>query len=733
MLNQNICLSCGQPIKPNELHCSNCGAELIDNHPSVSIAPEMLVYRLGDYLIESGVIKPDDLQRALDFQNTESSKRYIRLGQALVELGLIDRDTLDHAVAKQLISLKHALEESNRQLEQRVKQRTNDLERRLVQIHTAAEITRYALSASGLSDLLHRIVDLIVERLGYYQASVYLVDDSQENANLIEAAGPVGKVLRDEKIQIESASQSLIGWVLLNKRSRIAQEVNQEEYGRKDERLPIIRSEVAIPIGLGNNLLGILDIQHTLQDAFDPDAVVILQTIANNITSAIKNFRLLESTQSSLDDISTLYQASSEMSNATTSDEVIRITASALKKSPYYSVFMINDRGGLQVKSVYDPIDVDKDTIGTIKPSLSLIPMASLEINKFLPIDIPFTLINTDPKQDGTSEIPDFLLDLIHRIGIRTAALVPGRRAGKLDILFILGNRESKPIPTNTLHYFASLAGLTSTALEKVNNLQQMEKRVTALQALNTISQAVSVETDMMVLYEVIHREVVNTMGNINFAIANYNNTTNMIDVPFMHDGQKVQQVDPFPLGEGLTSILIRTQKPLLLVEDVERKTRELGAKYVGAPAKSWLGVPLLVAGDVIGAIIVQDEEHEGRFDEEDQRLLTTLASQVAVAIHNARLLEVTYRHAERERLLYKITTEIRNSPDIASILKITARELSQALGSRRATIDLGADSGEVAHESKIIEDKQILAQSEELSHDEGFPNLMSPGESKEE
>jgi GAF domain-containing protein len=97
-----------------------------------------------------------------------------------------------------------------------------------------------------------------------------------------------------------------------------------------------------------------------------------------------------------------------------------------------------------------------------------------------------------------------------------------------------------------------------------------------------------------------------------------------------------------------------------------------------------------MVAGEAIGAIIAQDLDQEGRFDEDDKRLLMTLGSQVAVAIRNARLLESTYRQAARERLLYDITNKIRLSPNLAAILQTTARELSTALGARRANIQVG-------------------------------------------
>jgi GAF domain-containing protein len=102
----------------------------------------------------------------------------------------------------------------------------------------------------------------------------------------------------------------------------------------------------------------------------------------------------------------------------------------------------------------------------------------------------------------------------------------------------------------------------------------------------------------------------------------------------------------------------------------------------------------MLVGEDVIGVLFVQDFEREYRFDEDDQRLLTTLASQVAAAIYNARLLDTTYQQAEHERLRLEITNKIRGSIEIQTIIETTASELARALGARRARIEIGERGG---------------------------------------
>jgi len=216
-----------------------------------------------------------------------------------------------------------------------------------------------------------------------------------------------------------------------------------------------------------------------------------------------------------------------------------------------------------------------------------------------------------------------------------------------------------------------------------------IEKRTAELRALNAIGQATAVETNLPNLFNLIHAEIAKVLGEVNFMIALYHAEQDRIEIAYAYEEGEYLRIDPFPLGEGLTSIVIRTRQPLMLVEDALTRSQQLGAKVVGAPAKSWLGVPLIVAGDIIGAIIVQDLEREHRFDEDDQRLLSTLASQVAIAIHNLRLIEAARAHARRQQLLLEITSRIRRSVDIPTILKTTATEIGKVTGVHRTTLSI--------------------------------------------
>jgi hypothetical protein len=149
------CPRCGQPVDAQARQCSSCGIDLalaaimaeqslastISFSTGAPLAPEILVPRLGDYLMERGVLNSVDLQRALDIHHQYSDAGKPRLfGKLLLELGLVDRETLDQVITEQILKLQEALQQSNHQLEQRVQERTIELQRALSKLSQLNEL-----------------------------------------------------------------------------------------------------------------------------------------------------------------------------------------------------------------------------------------------------------------------------------------------------------------------------------------------------------------------------------------------------------------------------------------------------------------------------------------------------------------------------------------------------------------------------------------------------------------
>ena len=141
------------------------------------------------------------------------------------------------------------------------------------------------------------------------------------------------------------------------------------------------------------------------------------------------------------------------------------------------------------------------------------------------------------------------------------------------------------------------------------------------------------------------------------------------------------------PLGTGITGWAATHRKPLR-VDDVTRDPRYI---QVSENTRSELAIPLIYRNELLGIVNVESEQ-VAAYNDNDEEMLGTLAGSLAAVIANARLLAQIRRQAERERMLYEVTSKIRRSPDMRSILATTASELTRAVGARYTQIKISPD-----------------------------------------
>jgi GAF domain-containing protein/HAMP domain-containing protein len=194
------------------------------------------------------------------------------------------------------------------ELEQRVADRTRQLEHRSLQLQTAAEVARDITTSRDMEELLQGAVNLISQRFGYYHVGIFLVDEIGEYAHLRAASGELGNRLLQQEIRLRVGQEGIIGFVTRHGEARIASDVSADTLYLKVALLPDTRSEVALPLRSGDKVVGALDVQSVQEKAFDQDDVVILQTLADQLTIAIENTRLVSQLQSALRETSRLYQ-----------------------------------------------------------------------------------------------------------------------------------------------------------------------------------------------------------------------------------------------------------------------------------------------------------------------------------------------------------------------------------------------------------------------------------------
>jgi GAF domain-containing protein len=270
------------------------------------------------------------------------------------------------------------------------------------------------------------------------------------------------------------------------------------------------------------------------------------------------------------------------------------------------------------------------------------------------------------------SSLPPPLTAYPRQLGCKVAAYVPILQKGQLRGLVLIGAREQQELNEEVIAAFARTVWLTANALDVSLAMTEPmdERRATEVKAINTLAASTGNVEELRAFYKLIHEQVRSVIGNYGFVIALYDQRTNSINIPYLYEDNTFSSIDSFPLGEGLTSILIRTREPLMLVEDTERRAIAMGAKIAGKPAMSWLGVPLLARGEAIGAIIIQDLQHEHSFDSDDLRFMTSVANQVSGAIHNVLLINESRKSALQFETAAEIARDISSSLDLDELLE---------------------------------------------------------------
>lgn len=179
-------------------------------------------------------------------------------------------------------------------LEIRVADRTRDLELRSQELETAAVISRDASLTTNLAELLSRTARLIQERFGFYHVGIFINDDKFEYAVLSAAAGDAGHLLLENKYKIKIGETGMIGSVTKSGDPRIALDVGVDAYYFQNPLLPQTRSEITLPLKIGDHMIGALDVQSEKVSAFDQSDINIMSIIADQLAIAIERTRLLE-------------------------------------------------------------------------------------------------------------------------------------------------------------------------------------------------------------------------------------------------------------------------------------------------------------------------------------------------------------------------------------------------------------------------------------------------------
>ncbi len=211
--------------------------------------------------------------------------------------GAFERAT---ANAKELEASNRELTNLSNALEQRVQDRTSALEKRATQMEIVSSVARKIASVQDLHLLLPEITNLVSEQFGFYHVGIFLIDENNEFAELQAANSEGGKRMLARQHKLALNLNSLVGYAASIGEPRVTLDVGTDAVYFNNPDLPDTHSEISLPLRIGGQVIGVLDVQSKQTNAFTTDDINVLTILGDQVAIAIENSRLFSDAKNAL-------------------------------------------------------------------------------------------------------------------------------------------------------------------------------------------------------------------------------------------------------------------------------------------------------------------------------------------------------------------------------------------------------------------------------------------------
>jgi GAF domain-containing protein/HAMP domain-containing protein len=519
-------------------------------------------------------------------------------------------------------SMTFQLREVVTSLEDRVQSRTD-------QLRASAEVGRVATSILNSDQLLEQVANLITTRFGFYYTAVFTLDEPGQFALLRAATGEAGRILLERHHRLPVNLNSMVGAAIITQRPRIALDVGEGAVRFANPLLPNTRSEISLPLRVGERVIGALNVQSEEAGAFDEARAEVLQAMADQIAVALFNAETFARSEKQALALTRLNQLSRELAQATTRESVAVAVAQAV-------VDLIGENRLALVETTPNP---------ELLAARTLWPDVNRSLGDPIPVSISRSLSGDCLQRGERIYVPDTStvlekyedVALIHARGVRSSVAIPLRLGERILGTFNVASDQMNAYHLEQLNQLEQVAAQVAVTLDSLNLAKQTQEALSELDAANRrlMGQAWSTYTQAggLVAAEWRNGEWITTH-------------------------KQGRRVEPVP-----SQALVTTQA---------------------------INLPIKVRGATIGEFSVAPDAGQVDWNPEEVAFAQALIDQVGQVLENARLLEETERLAQREKAVADAADKIHRSTDIEAVLHSAISELNRITGRRGISIQLG-------------------------------------------
>jgi GAF domain-containing protein/HAMP domain-containing protein len=382
-------------------------------------------------------------------------------------------------------------------LEQRVADRTKALA-------TSSEVSRRLSTILDRSELVAEVVNQVKNAFGYYHTQIYFYDEANENLVMAGGTGEAGEKMLAQFHKIQKG-RGLVGRAAESNQAVLVSDTLQDANWLPNPLLPETKSEVAIPISLGNQVLGVLDVQQNITDGLKQEDVNSLQSIANQVAVAMQNIRQYENTQKIAADMGVVANVGIATSTITEAGHLLQEVVDLSKRSfnLYHAhIYLLNETGDF-LELASGAGEVGRQMVAE---------------KRRIPFDSEQSLVARAARtQEGVvvndvTAAPDFLPNPLlpdTRSEMAVPMLAAGKTIGVLDVQSELANRFTEV----DVSIQTTLASQIAVALQNAHSFSQSQRQAQRETSVNLITQKIQNATSVEAALKIAARELGHALG----------------------------------------------------------------------------------------------------------------------------------------------------------------------------------------------------------------------------
>ncbi len=498
---------------------------------------------------------------------------------------------------------------------------------RAAQLATAAQVARSAASILDLQRLLSETAELIREQFNFYYVGIFLLDERGRWAVLRAGTGEAGRKMLEMGHKLEVGGPSMIGWCTAYGKPRIALDVGKEAVRFDNPLLPETRSEMALPLMSRERVIGAMTVQSDRPAAFSPEDITVLQTVADQLATAIENANLYQETLHRQAQAWVLREVMLAAASTLDFDQILQRTIQTL-------------RSALKVEFLAVVLPDESGEFLRIHPSQIGYDVPVEEVR--LPLDGSVSgLVFQSGKAMLIRDVREVPFYYPGHPDVRSELCVPLRLGDEVIGVLNVESRRINAFREEDLVFFTAIAGELAIALENARLYQQEQRRREEAESLYRAAQAMTTTLDLQEVLERILTELQNVVpyDSASVQLLREEKLEIIAGRGFSHPEEILGTTIDLMTNSNPNVQVVRTRAPLIL-EDAPAIYPEFRREpHRKAGIRAWMGVPLLYGDRVIGMLTL-DKKEPGFYTREHARVALAFAGQATIAIENARLYE---------------------------------------------------------------------------------------------